>query len=145
MIRKNGFTLIEVLAVIVIAGILFSIGAAMVQTTIMISRHDAFLATAHSLEEAARQYAYHRQIGKDHTDLVTYTELIHEGLIEKVKDPYTGELFEDHNSSYIRYQNKEPLSICLKGYTHEICGESGNEGLPFSLLSREKIAEVESF
>ncbi|MDG5470954.1 type II secretion system protein [Jeotgalibacillus sp. ET6] len=143
MRKENGFTLIEVLAVVVIAGILFSIGAAMMQTTIMISRHDSFLATAHSLEEAARQYSYHHQIGKKETERVTYSDLVGEGLFERVKDPYTGDFFEDDNTTFISYKNNEPLSICLKGYTHEICGDSNGEGLSFSLLSRDRIVRME--
>jgi len=140
MKKQKGFTLVEVLAVIVIVGILLTVAALMVQTIIMKSREDAFLATALSLQEASRKYSLYDQIDKEPVEKVFYAELVKEGLIEKIRDPFTGEFFSSENETYIILHNREPQSICLMGYSKMICGEESNrQPVLFDELARSTI------
>ncbi|TFE01022.1 type II secretion system protein [Jeotgalibacillus salarius] len=137
---ERGFTLIELLAVLVILGIILAIGALMIQTTVSKAKQDAFISNAYTMKEAARKYALYHRIDESPVDQVTYQELLAEGLIEKMQDPFTGELLADNNGSYVMFSEIEPITICLYAENYKICGSEDEEApSSFSELSRDSI------
>lgn len=137
--NERGFTLIEMLAVIVITGILLMIGTLMMQTTVSIAKQDAFISSAFTFKEAARKYALFHRIDESPVDRVTYQQLLAEGLIEQMVDPFTGDLLTAENESYVTFSKAQPEGICLYAEAHKLC-DNDRLAIPFSEISRERIS-----
>ncbi|PTQ54598.1 MAG: Type IV pilin PilA [Hydrogenibacillus schlegelii] len=96
--REAGFTLVELLAVVVILGIIAAIAVPLIGNIINKSREDATRGVAISMYEAARLYIVSEKGGDFKNAEVTLKELQEEGYMQKdTKDGY-GEPIEAENS-----------------------------------------------
>jgi prepilin-type N-terminal cleavage/methylation domain-containing protein len=151
LLRDNrGMTLIELLAVIVILGIISSIAVVAVLQLIEKSKERAFVSDAYMLYEAARLY-----VGAEKVEFLparssaalTYRQLVEEELLHPLQDPFTGNVLPpETNPSYVLITKGEDgsfnYSICLKGETKQICTYSDTSPeVPVEALSVEQIRD----
>ncbi len=147
--NKKGLTLVELLAVIAILGILAGISILAVGAIIEKSKHQAFVANAVAMKEAA---SLHRRasevaLNPQMQAKLTYTELVNEDYLHVLQDPYTRKelgITDDQNKSFVEIKledNELQYYVCLYGETKKICG-SHDEGIPSKELSTDKIANL---
>ena len=106
---RKGFTLIEIIAVVIIIGVLALIVVPSVSSYIFSSRKTAYNAHEKSMEEAAKSMTVEVINGKDNYALprrgnfssVTLKELVNKELIKGLQDPQTGEKCNDELSYVI--------------------------------------------
>lgn len=63
--KKNGFTLVELVATIIVIGIVFFISSAVLDGVILSSKEKAYEDVCKSIEEAAYNYSVYNNIGYD--------------------------------------------------------------------------------
>ena len=106
---KKGFTLIEIIAAVIIIGVLALIVVPSVSNYIFNSRNTAYNAHEVSMEEAAKSMTVEVINGKDNFNLprsgnftnVTLKELINKELIKSIQDPQSGEKCNEEMSYVI--------------------------------------------
>ena len=107
MKKKNGFTLVELLAVIAILSLIGLIAIPKVLDAINNSRNKGYLEIEKRLEEAASKYILNEYIDSKASSItITKEQLISEGYIEEVYDL-------KNNSEYDkvpRHLHRMPLS-----------------------------------
>jgi prepilin-type N-terminal cleavage/methylation domain-containing protein len=148
---NRGMTLIELLAVIVILGIIASIAVIIVLNVIEKSKAQAFVSDAYALYEAALLHVGAEKVeffSPRRAEKLTYRQLVEDGVLEPIRDPYTGEILSpEHNPSYVLVKKQEDgqlqYFICLKGETKQICtySETSPE-VPVDALSIEEIQNL---
>ena len=110
--KRRGFTLIEILAVIIILGILAIVAIPVVSNYIVDSRSKTFLAHEKDMEEAARSLTIECIDGKENCILPTenntndiyLSELIEKGFTERLQNPQGGG-YCNEELSYVRVTN----------------------------------------
>ncbi|MDD2434913.1 MAG: prepilin-type N-terminal cleavage/methylation domain-containing protein [Bacilli bacterium] len=119
---KKGFTLIEVLAVIIILGIIALIVVPLVNDSIQSSREKVRNNQIETIERAAEQWALLNDnviVNHGGEYILLFEELIGLGLLknETIIDPTTNEPFEgyiyisweeDYNQYYVSYVDADP-------------------------------------
>lgn len=128
LVVKNhkGITLIELLAVIVVLGIISSIAIPTMTNLVQLSKDRAMVGNAHALKDAASLYVRDLHLQQQTPpSKITYKMLLESQYIEKFKDPDNGNLHNDENSSFVEYQQNQLQGVCLKGYERSICGANG--------------------
>lgn len=142
-LNQNGMTLIELLAVIVILGIIASIGVVSISTVIKEQKDRAFVANALALKESVSLYIQQELAsGSTLPEKITYKHLYDAMLIEQIKDPDTGEYLEPSDSSYVTLVGKTPTAVCLKGEKRKLCSKNNVEGpIPISELSTDLLTD----
>ncbi|GLH64782.1 type II secretion system protein [Parageobacillus sp. G301] len=146
---KRGMTLIELLAVIVILGIVSSIVVIAVLHIIEKSKERAFVSDAYTLYEAARLYVGAEKVEflPSRSSVITYKQLVEEGMLHPIQDPFTGNVLPlETNPSYILVKKDEDgslhYSICLKGETKQLCTYSEQSPeVPVEALSVQQIRD----
>ena len=111
--KRRGFTLIEILAVIVILGIVAMIAIPVVSSYISNTRNKTFEAHETNMIEAAKSFMIECIDGKENCTLPTernaseiyLSELIDKGFSEKLQDPQ-GDGYCSESLSYVRVINK---------------------------------------
>ena len=98
--KKNGFTLMEVLAVLIILSIMVVIAIPMVNTAIKNSKDKSYLRQMEGIVDSAKIWAsehiFELPDEEDETLTLTLTELIQGGYVDQnIKNPKTGEAFTD--------------------------------------------------
>lgn len=108
MNNKRGFTLVELLAVLVVLSVLAVIATPIVQTTLKNNKQQTYIVFVEQLENIAKDYLYKHsdEIPNDNeTKVISLEELKKEGLLQiDVKNPNTGNIVS--NQSYINVTGK---------------------------------------
>ncbi|MBA2873660.1 type II secretion system protein [Thermaerobacillus caldiproteolyticus] len=151
LLRTNrGMTLIELLAVIVIFGVVSLIAVIAVLHIIEKSREQAFVSNAYALYEAARLHVGAEKVeflSPRSSETLTYKQLVEDGMLEPMQDPFTGNVLSpENNSSYVLVKKREDgnleYSVCLKGETKQLCTYSEQSPeVPIDALSVKEIRD----
>ena len=143
--NKKGFTLVELLGVVIVLSIVFMIAVAGYQKYLSDSRQKAFVLEEKNFLSAARSaYAdclandpvnefckYHSDLDTKFTyELIYLKELLEDQYIDQIKNPYNLEQFCDSEKSYVYASSKNNLStsdnsqmeykVCL------VCGDKSS-------------------
>ncbi|TDL77347.1 type II secretion system protein [Rhodococcus qingshengii] len=126
LIRTNekGYSLIEVLAVIVILGIIASIGLVAISKVIAVSKDKTFVNNALSVVHAADLYLNDEKMeDKNSVTKITYANLYNLNYINEFHDPYTGEVITPSEETYVDVTGGKISAVCLNGKNRNLCSE----------------------
>ena len=145
---ERGLTLIELLAVIVILGIIAAIAVPAIGGLIEKSKTQAFVSNAYAVKDASVYYLKEHLLhgGEERTE-VSYRELIAGGYLEEIQDPDTGKRWDaDGNLSYAAVEGEQVTGICLIGEKRKLCSRYDGENLadgpaPAGALDPELVTE----
>ncbi|SFC54418.1 type IV pilus assembly protein PilA [Bacillus sp. OV322] len=146
MLDEKGLTLIELLAVVVILGIIAAIAVPSIAGIIQHSKTNAFVSNAQSAKEAAGFYLKDKVMQEETIpEKITYKELVEHDYLDEIRDPDTGGLWDaDTNLSFIAVEDSKAKAVCLLGEKRQLCGKKGStskEALPFLGLSADDVTE----
>ncbi|MCM3692254.1 type II secretion system protein [Neobacillus niacini] len=138
--NQKGYSLVELLAVIVILGIISSVGIISMTKVIAMTKDQAFVGNAITLKDAAHLYLKDEEIqGNPYAD-ITYDKLLQLNYLDKIKDPFTGGFIPEDNKTFIRITDKKISGVCFYGNTHNLCTKDGvKEPIPIDQLSVDLI------
>ncbi|NMH69873.1 type II secretion system protein [Bacillus sp. RO3] len=141
MNNERGYTLVELLAVIVILGIIAVIAVLAINKIIEDSKNQAFVANALTMKSSAQYYVKDAMLQEKVTSKITYKELIDAQLLEPILDPHSKTIMEPDESSYVLTQGESVVSICLLGEKYNLCTneEGKKEEILFSTLSIQSL------
>lgn len=144
--NENGFTLIEVLAVVVILGIIGAVAVLVIGDVIQKARTQAFVSNAYIMRNAGTVYYKNKEFNKEPvSDIVTYKELVVSGFLDVIIDPDTGDKWElESSNSYVAFKDGKAVSICLIGIERKLCGKKQNDGympLPLNQIQEEYVED----
>ncbi|MCL6585639.1 MAG: type II secretion system GspH family protein [Anoxybacillus sp.] len=148
---NRGMTLFELLAVIVILGIVASIAVIIVTNVIEKMRMQAFVSDAYAMYEAARLHVGAEKVeflAPRSSEALTYKQLVEDGVLEPMKDPFTGNVLStETNPSYVLIKKDEngqlDYFVCLKGETKQLCTYSDTQPeIPVEQLSISLIKDI---
>lgn len=121
-LNNKGLTLMELLAVIVILGIIAAIAIPSVLKVISDMRDRAFVANAWNMKEATDFYIKEATTsGNGAKERITYLELVESGYMGIFNDPDTDEELNPSENSYVTIQNNVAIAVCLKGSERKLC------------------------
>ena len=138
--------MIELLAVIVILGIMAAIAVPAIGGIIEKSRTQSFVSNSYAVKDAATYYLKD-QVANDHDvgGKITYRLLVDEGFLDEIIDPDTRNLWNSTaNASYVTVVKERVESICLYGEKRKLCSRMENKELvngpaPISELTVELV------
>ncbi|WP_246586501.1 type II secretion system protein [Cytobacillus gottheilii] len=135
-LNEKGLTLIELLAVIVILGIVAAIAVMSITNVIQKARDQAFVGNAIALKEAADFYIRHELTsGGTLQASVSYKALEEQQFIDVFKDPHSGDMLEPSDDTYVVITGESATAVCLKGTEKNLCTYNGGENaIPISEL-----------
>ena len=157
---KKGFTLVELLAIIVILAVIALIATPIVKDSIANSKEQALKETINSIERAAYNYGYQNDIGYDtNYKKLTLDELISKGFLKgDIINPVTNEKmngcvlyrWNDTNNQYeFKYEIECPkypeslITVLLEQYnesnTTGLVKDSTNENLYYYTGTNEEV------
>ncbi|MBM7648944.1 general secretion pathway protein G [Bacillus ectoiniformans] len=146
-LNDKGYTLVELLAVVVILAIIAAIAVIGIGGIIERSKEQAFVANAVTLKSAARYYVKDRVAHEEEVpEKIDYSMLHDAGLIEVIQDPFTKSDITPSLQSYAIASGERIQAICLIGNSKKLCSyqtESGKvEGpVPIAELKEENITD----
>ena len=115
--NNKAFTLVELLAVIIILGLLVTITVPNIMNAIDISREKSYNSQVEEIEKAAERWAVDNLQTVNSKEYITVTELKEEGYLNKkeVKNPKTKEemngcVFIIKENNNYKYEYKEPCT-----------------------------------
>jgi prepilin-type N-terminal cleavage/methylation domain-containing protein len=124
IIRTNekGYSLIEVLAVIVILGIIASIGLVAISNVIAVSKDKTFVNNALTVVHAADLYLNDEKAeDKNSVTKITYEDLYEFNYLNEFSDPYTGNALSPSPATYVEVMDGKISSVCLNGDNRSLC------------------------
>lgn len=122
--NEKGYSLIEVLAVIVILGIIASVGLVSISNVIAISKDKTFVNNALAIVHAADLYLNDEKAEeKNSVSKITYEELFNLNYLNEFYDPYTGNPLTPSETSYVDVSDGKVISVCLNGDNRRLCTE----------------------
>ena len=157
---KKGFTLVELLAIIVILAVIALIATPIVKDSIANSKEQALKETINSIERAAYNYGYQNDIGYDtNYKKLTLDELISKGFLKgDIINPVTNEKMngcvlyrwnETNNQYEFKYNEECPkypeslITVLLEQYnesnTTGLVKDSTNENLYYYTGTNEEV------
>ena len=120
--NEKGYSLVEVLAVIVILGIIASIGLVSVSNVIASSKDKTFVNNALTVVHAADLYLNDEKIkDKNSVDKITYVELYNLNYLNEFHDPYTGNSLPPSADTFVEVIDGKISSVCLDGFHRSLC------------------------
>ncbi|MBZ9534690.1 prepilin-type N-terminal cleavage/methylation domain-containing protein [Cytobacillus oceanisediminis] len=123
-LNDKGLTLMELLAVLVILGIIAAIAIPSVLKVIGDMRDRAFIANAWNMKEATDFYIKEATTsGTGAKERITYHELVESGYMGTFNDPDTDRELVPSAKSYVTIQNNIAIAVCLKGENRKLCTE----------------------
>ena len=140
IMNKKAFTMVELLAVILILGIILVIAAASYNSYLKTSREKSFKLAENSFRDTVEE-AYidcsanlsknnfcqnHDKLVVGETDTIKLSELITSGYIETIKNPYNTNESCDINNSYVKVTNVN-TSNGVSEYSYDVCLICGNK------------------
>ena len=133
----------EILAVIVILGILAAVAVPIYFNVIHDSRTNAFVSNGYAFRDAANFYMKDKVMRGESVTEIHYKELVEAGFLDKIVDPDTRENWEpSSNGSYVTAVDNKVLGICLYGEKRKLCGGGGNGiPIPFEDLSPDLVMD----
>jgi type IV pilus assembly protein PilA len=141
--NEKGFALVELLATLVILGIISSIALVSIVGFIGNSKDKTFINNAYSLRHAAYLYLNNDYVLKETTPpgIITYKDLYDRNYINEFEDPYTGRPLHPSEKTYVVVTNGKVTAVCLKGENRNLCSKSGmeNAAIPLEELSVDLI------
>ena len=120
--NEKGYSLVEVLAVIVILGIIASIGLLSISNVIAKSKDKTFVNNALAIIHAADLYLHDEKV-EDRNSLtkITYEDLYNLNYINEFHDPYTGKVLTPSEETYVEVTDGKILTVCLNGENRNLC------------------------
>ncbi|WP_173106992.1 prepilin-type N-terminal cleavage/methylation domain-containing protein [Bacillus sp. KH172YL63] len=139
--NEKGYTLVELLAVIVILGIIAVIAILAINNIIDKSKKQAFVANALTMKSSAQYYAKDAVLQEKSINKITYKELVDANLIEPILDPHSKTVLSPDDNSYVLADGESVISICLVGDEYNLCSneEGDKEEIPFSTLTIQSL------
>lgn len=140
--NDKGMTLIELLAIIVILGIISAIAVTVMTKVIENTKDRAFVANALALKEAATFYIRQEIAeGNNPKERITYKELADRQFIDSFTDPDTGNYLQPSEESYVEIIGTRVAAVCLKGEKRNLCSKNGlDTAIPIDELSTDLIS-----
>lgn len=141
--NERGMTLIELLAVLLILGILAAVAVPLFMNVIQQSRTDAFVSNGYAFKEATNYYLKDKVMRGEELTKITYKELVEAGFLETVSDPDTGDDWNPaDNASYVTAIGTRVVGVCLYGEKRRLCGMPGKDGpVPFTELTSDLVMD----
>lgn len=130
--NQKGMTMIELLAVIVILGILSAVAVPLMGNLIQEAKDRAFVSNAYSMKEAASLNIRAQLKAMEESGSpvkIYYHQLVNQGFLEPFRDPDTGEMMrsevdiDDQEKSYVEIRADHgniTYFIFLKGFERQI-------------------------
>lgn len=123
-LNEKGYSLIEVLAVIVILGIIAVIGLLSISNVIASSKDKTFVNNALAIIHAADLYLRDEEVAdRDSLIKITYADLYHLNYINEFSDPYTGEVLTPSDETYVEVDDGKITKVFLYGENRTLYSE----------------------
>jgi prepilin-type N-terminal cleavage/methylation domain-containing protein len=133
--NEKGYSLIEVLAVIVILGIIASIGLVAISNVIAVSKDKTFVNNALSIVHAADLYLNDEKAeDKNSVTKITYEDLYEFNYLNEFSDPYTGNVLSPSPATYVEVLDGEISTVCLDGDNRSLCAAIDNISVDYITL-----------
>jgi type IV pilus assembly protein PilA len=141
-LNQKGFTLIEMLAILVILGIVSAIAVVSISRVMADARDRAFVGNAYALRDAANLFLKQKLLDGNTLTEITYSDLYVSDIIDEIKDPDTGSYLSASNPSYILVTGEKVTDVCFIGEERNLCTYKGITGpVPVEDLSVELIED----
>jgi general secretion pathway protein G len=140
--NDRGLTLIELLAVIVILGIISAIATIAILNVIQKAKDQAIVANSYALRDSATFYVKDKILSEEVVPTqLSYQTLVNEDYIEKIRDPDTNSYLDPAvNTSYVVVSGERITAVCFKGLKRNLCTKNGIETpIPTGELSTKLI------
>jgi prepilin-type N-terminal cleavage/methylation domain-containing protein len=122
--NQKGYSLVEVLAVIVILGFIASIGLLSISNVIAKSKDKTFVNNALTVVHAADLYLNDEKVAdRNSLTQITYKDLYKLNFINEFHDPYTGNVLSPSDTTYVDVTKGKITKVCLDGENRNLCSE----------------------
>jgi prepilin-type N-terminal cleavage/methylation domain-containing protein len=122
--NDKGYSLVEVLAVIVILGFIASIGLLSISNVIAKSKDKTFVNNALTIIHAADIYLNDEKVAdRNSLTQITYKDLYKLNFINEFHDPYTGKVLTPSEETYVEVANGKITKVFLNGENRNLYSE----------------------
>ena len=115
--NKNGYTMVELLAVIAIIGLIFTIGIVSYSSLINRSNEAVYESYIDGMHEAAITYVMDNPLSDKSSKKITINELINSGKIDYINNPKDSN--DKCSNSYIDVNRKDINGVI--SYEYKVC------------------------